>query len=267
MRNLWMFLMLVAGISTAFLLGGEPEIIVADANGVKISMLGKRGALQKTLLVFATSREDTFNQSYAYSTLAWMMAEKKWLVVTLDLPCHGEDLRPPEPEGLTGWAYRLKHGEDVVAYHNGRVKKVLDYLIAQRYSNPDFIFVSGTSRGGFLSIHSSIADARIRAAIGFAPVTNLAFLDEFKFEAVPAPVASTMLLKNYAKTISFKPLRMWAGPSDTRVGTTCMVDFAGSLSLNADASLRIMPSVDHNTPAPAYAEAADWLLSFKKTGR
>ena len=69
---------------------------------------------------------------------------------------------------------------DFVAEFNNRLSKVLDHLIKQGISDPEKIAACGTSRGGFLALHAAIHDPRVKCVAGFAPVTDLSVLREFK---------------------------------------------------------------------------------------
>ncbi|GIT31209.1 MAG: hypothetical protein Ct9H300mP1_32550 [Planctomycetaceae bacterium] len=81
------------------------------------------------------------------------LARHGWLYVTLDPPCHGRDAKKGEPAALSGWAHRVKNGEDLVGPFTKRCRDVLDWLIARKYTDPDRIAAGGTSRGGFCALH------------------------------------------------------------------------------------------------------------------
>src|SRR5262249_30641235 len=103
-----------------------------------------------------------------------------YVCVSLDIPCHGADVRAGEQaSGLAAWKGRIVNGENIAATFARKVSQVLDYLIAEKYTDPARVAVSGTSRGGFVAFHCAAADARIRQVIAFAPVTRLPTLTEF----------------------------------------------------------------------------------------
>src|SRR6185295_8492305 len=94
--------------------------------GVLDSARGQRAPL---VLVFAKHVESALGDD-PNSRTARILAAKGWLCAALDLPCHGPDIRPREPERLDGWAFRVRGGEDIVAPLAPGVKAVIDHLVA-----------------------------------------------------------------------------------------------------------------------------------------
>ena len=93
-----------------------------------------------------------------------------YLCVAADVPAHGADVRDGETGGdLGAWKARIVRGENLAGDLSARVSKILDHLIAEKFTAAGQIAVSGTSRGGFAAIHCAAADARIRQVIAFAP--------------------------------------------------------------------------------------------------
>ena len=232
-----------------------------------IAIEGHLNRPQPTLFVFAGTRVDTLNPSVPYNDVGRILEDKKWLVVTLDLPCHGIDRRPNEPDSLDGWRYRHVMGEDFIDAFNVKCSAVLDYLIANRYTRPTQVYVAGTSRGGFLAMHWACHDKRVRGVAAFAPVTTTLALSEYANSTFPLPVIPSMSLTNYAQKLSGVPVKMWMGPADERVGTSNAIALVGAVQaqyLYADFECRIQPAIGHTVPHEAHEEAAGWLCKMLK---
>lgn len=238
-----------------------------QVSGATVSVEGRINRPQPTIFVFAGTRADTLNQSYMYNDVGRILKDKKWLVVTLDLPCHGEDRRPGEPDSLDGWRYRHALGEDFIGAFNVKCSAVLDYLIASRYTKPSQVFVAGTSRGGFLAMHWACADRRVKGVAAFAPVTTVLALSEYANSSFPLPVIPSMSLVNSAPKLSGVPVKMWIGPTDERVGTTNSVALVGAVQaqfLYSNFECRIQPAVGHTVPHEAHEQAATWFCQMLK---
>ncbi len=241
-------------------------LMTITVSGTSVDIDSRLNRPQPTLYVFAGTRSDTLNPSYMYNDVGRELADKGWLIVTIDLPCHGEDARAGEPTSLDGWRYRHETlGEDFVGAFATKVRGITDYLIANRYSRKDQIFIAGTSRGGFLAAHCAIADPRIRGFVGFAPVTTVLALSEYansNFQNVS--LIPSMSLHNYGDKLSRIPFVLYSGPSDTRVGTQNAVNLMGALALDALGELKIMPATNHTVPLGAHQDAAKWLQAQVK---
>ncbi|HLJ11527.1 MAG TPA: alpha/beta fold hydrolase, partial [Planctomycetaceae bacterium] len=164
----------------------ESVIPLKTPGGVRFGVKGaKPSAPAPTLFVFATDFNTTL-QSDDYNKVGRLLAKEGVLCVALDLPCHGQNVREGEPQGLQGWAARLRNDDGFVAAFAKDVSSVLDYLIAEGFSDPKRIAACGTSRGGFMALQIAAAEPRMARVAAFAPVTDLRALSEFKeLEAHP----------------------------------------------------------------------------------
>ena len=131
-----------------------------------------------TLIVLATTIQKTLDLPY-YRHCGNQLADSGYICVSINLPCHGDQLVEGEPEGLSGWSYRTGQDSDFVSEFNLRMSKVLDHLIGKGIADPKKIAACGTSRGGFLALHFAIHDPRVKCVACFAPVTDLSILREF----------------------------------------------------------------------------------------
>lgn len=184
----------------------------------------------------------------------------------LDVPCHGADARPGEPDGLNGWRARLDRDEDFVLPFTKKVAAIIDFLVAEGYSDPNRIAVVGTSRGGFMGLHAMAADPRICCGVAFAPVTELTVLGEFK-GLENHELTQSIALNKVADRLAGRPLWMCIGNHDERVGTDHLIEFsrrvvAASFFQNkpAPVEIHVMQTEGHRIHATAHVEAELWLL-------
>jgi dienelactone hydrolase len=207
-----------------------------------------------------------------------LLTPEGYLCVSLDLPCHGADVRPGETSGdLTGWKSRIVNDENIVTPFVEKFSKVLDYLIAEHYTDAAQVAVSGTSRGGFFAFHCGAADARVKQVIAFAPVTHLPALTEFEGTEKNELVRSLHPI-HLANKLVGKPLWIVIGNHDLRVSTDeCLAVGLEVIKQSKGkhnpipVELRLVGTIDHRLHASPKAEygqlcaphdeAARWLLS------
>ena len=147
--------------------------------GVRFGILGMKPAKPApTIFIFATTALDTL-QDESFCQIGRILAEHGFVCVSLDLPCHGEDAIPGEPNALAGWRKRIEAGDNLVPAFTAKARAVLDYLIAQGYTDPARVAAGGTSKGGFIAMHFAAADARVKCVAAFSPLTDLMMLREF----------------------------------------------------------------------------------------
>ncbi|MEE3369981.1 MAG: prolyl oligopeptidase family serine peptidase [Planctomycetota bacterium] len=191
--------------------------VISTPTGVKFGLFGKKPSTPApTLFVFAAAIAD-MNRQRIYSQAGEHLARDGWLYVTLDPPCHGDSLRPGEPAHLVGWAHRVKQGQDLIGPFVKRCRQVLDFLIAEGYSDPARFAACGTSRGGFCAFHLAAAEPRIQVVTAISPVTNLLALREFK--GVEPRLIQDLNVTNLAQQLGTRPLWLSIGDKDQRVST------------------------------------------------
>lgn len=218
-----------------------------------------------TLFIFAGSIEDTLNNEY-FRQCGNQLAKQGYLCVTVELPCHGQEVRIAEPAGIDGWRHRIENGENVVAEATGRFSKVLDDLIENKLTDPEKVAACGTSRGGFMAVHFAAADPRIKAAAAFAPVTDLMALREFT-SIKDRNLVDQLSLKQQADKLAGRAIWLIIGDRDDRVSTDesiafCRAVTAASLNQQKPAlvDLHVVPEPQgHTTPKGAAETAAAWI--------
>ena len=249
----------------------EPESkieLMHTLDGIEFGIWGNTNHEQPapTLIVLATTIKNTLNSAY-YRHCGNQLVKRGYICISINLPCHGDQRVDGEPEGLSGWSHRAARDSDFVAEFNNRLSKVLDHLIKQGVSDPRKIAACGTSRGGFLALHAAIHDPRVKCVAGFAPVTDLSVLREFKSTSERRLVKQLNLIKR-AKDLAGRKVWIVIGDQDERVGTDHAIQLAREISresrkqkLPNQATLHVLPEPrGHTIPDGADRLAADWIL-------
>jgi len=198
------------------------------------------------------------------------LRRRGWQCVSLDVPCHGDDVRSGEPPELQGWRARLDQHENFMAGYMKKCSDVLDYLVQEGFTDQARVAVAGTSRGGFCALHFAASEPRVKWVMAFAPVTDLPMLAEFKGLENDA-ITKSLAAANLAEKLVGRRLWLCIGNNDRRVGTDECFAFVrrvahANLAVGKPATieLHVMPSDGHAIHDTAHNEAAAWLLQKLK---
>lgn len=244
----------------------EPRVQILQTPGkVRFGLLGEPGkSPAPTLFVMAVDIQVTLTNP-EFNEVGRRLMPDGWLCAALDVSCHGEDARPGEPPGLTGWRARLERGDNFVQAHAKQVSEVLDFLIAEGKTDKTRVALAGTSRGGFMALHCAALDERFRAVAAFAPVTDLRKLREFS-GTEQHPLISSVNLLHSADKLAGRAVWVCIGNNDERVSTDECIAFTRATAraaiareLPAEIEIHVMPSVGHRIHATAHDEAAAWF--------
>jgi dienelactone hydrolase len=246
--------------------GLGPSRTLATRSGVRFGLwpAEPRGP-SPTLFILANTIEGTLDDPY-FRQSGNVLARRGYLCASVDLPCHGRERRPDEPEGLAGWRLRCERGEDVMAELSARLRAVLDHLIAEGMTDPGRVAACGTSRGGFAALHFAIVEPRVRCVAAFAPAIDLGALREFR-GAEAEPMVRRLDLGPRADDLAGRPLWLTVGDRDERIGTDLIIHFARRVTGSSLARRRpalvdlhvVSEPKGHTTPAGAPGQAADWI--------
>lgn len=245
---------------------GKSVIQKTTPDGVEFGVWGDLARKPApTLFILASTIDDTLGSAY-FRQCGNELAELGYVLVSIDLPCHGTQAIEGQPAGLGGWSHRVGNDEDIVAEANARLSNVLDDLIKTGLTDPARVAAAGTSRGGFLAIHFAAHDPRVKAVAGFAPVTSLAALREFSARQ-DHPLVTKLSLINQAERLAGRPVWIITGDRDERVGTHHAIELAGKLSsiakerdIPSNVELHVMSEPrGHTTPRGASSMAAAWI--------
>ena len=245
------------------------ELQVSETpNGMRFGLIGTDNARPAPLLFnFSAALEDSL-ESPDYSKVVHSLASRGVVGVSLDIPCHGRQRKPRDPDnGLAAWRNRIEGGENVMSSFVSRARHVLDFLIDEGVADPQGIASCGTSRGGFAALHLAAADRRVRYVAAFAPVTDLLTLIEFRGMEQHALTQSLALI-NVAEELADCWLWLCIGNNDQRVGTDHAIGLAHRVTRAAVAQgqpahveLHVMETEGHRIHATAHDEAALWLAA------
>lgn len=249
----------------------KPEVLSAQtAVGTAFAMLPPHaGKPAPALLLFAMAGADTLCTE-PYCRIGRLLHAQGCNVVSLDVPCQGDDGRAGEPTELAGWAARTAAGEDIVAPFVKRVAEVVAHLVTRGLADPARIAAAGTSRGGFLAFQVAAFNPCIRAVAAFGPVTDLIALNEFSGQE-ENPLVKRLALVNAAQALAGRATWITIGNADARVDTDKAIAFARALasagqarSLACDVTLHVLPTPGHCSFSEWHDEAANWLLETMK---
>jgi dienelactone hydrolase len=235
--------------------------------GVEFGILGaKPAAPAPELILYAADIDRTLGDP-AYNRVATLLAEKGFVCVTLDAPCHGKDNTENADNPLATWRARIEKGDDLVGDFTRRCTQVLDYLVAEKYADPARAAAGGISRGGFLALHWAAAEPRVRCVAAFSPVTELMALAEFN-GAKDRQRIEALELRRAAAKLADRPIWIVIGNHDERVGTDRAIAFTRDVVRAAAAQkrpplveLHVTTTPGHSTPAAAHDEAAAWVAA------
>ena len=241
--------------------------VMETTSGTRFGLFGnKPQSPAATFFVFATSVDEIAKTSI-YTETGRLLARHGWLFVTLDPPCHGRDRKPDEPPALSGWAHRVKLGQDPVKPFTDRCRDVLDWLVANKYTDPGQVATGGTSRGGFCALHFAASDSRVRTVVCVSPVTNLRALREF--DGITAKQTRPYDASSLASKLVGRRIWISIGNADPRVSTDdCMATVRTFVQAAAKASrgkpvpieLVVGPSLGHSAIKDAYRLAGEFVL-------
>lgn len=234
-------------------------------SGVRFGIYGaKPGKPAPTFFVLAGGVEDSLMRA-EFNKIGHLLADKGYLSVSLDLPCHGKDQAVGEPSGIAGWRTRLEKGQPLVGDFARKASVVLDKLIKDGYTDAGKVGAAGTSRGGFMALHLAAAEPRIGWVVAYAPVTDLLAVTEFQGSKNDKPMRD-LDLKKHADKLAGRPVWLCIGNDDKRVSTDEAILFTRRLVAAAagkgkivPVELHVMPTAGHTIHATAHEESARWV--------
>lgn len=252
----------------------EPPVeTLTTSDGVKFGIWPRRPEkASPTLFILGSTIDGTLGSAY-FRQAGNALAERGYLCVSIDLPCHGLEQRSGEPEGIAGWRHRAEKGDDFMADLCGRLSKVLDDLIERKWTDPERVAACGTSRGGFSAVHFAAAEPRVRCVAAYAPVTDLAVVNEFR-TAADVPLIQKLSLERQSEKLAGRAVWLIIGDRDERVSTDHSIRFARavtaeSLKLKKPALVDLHVVVEpqgHTTPKGAAELSAAWIDEQLRSG-
>ena len=239
--------------------GKTPDKIqtLEATGGVKFALLGRKPpAPTPTVFCFGAADDMLTTPELRF------LSERGYLCVSLDLPGHGGNRKHGEAKGLVAWRHRIEAKEDFVTEFHQKIAKVLDYLIAHGYTDPNRVAIIGSSRGAFIGYHYAASDPRVKCVAGLAPVTELEVPREFA-GMDKDPMCRSLAVINRAKQFGPQKLLVIIGDQDERVGTDRAIAFARQVSkvaLKANVELHVLHEpLGHTIPKGTWELTEAWI--------
>lgn len=198
-----------------------------------------------------------------------MLLKYSFNVISFTLPGHypGMDYK----EAMKTWSTELQKGCNFIEDFTTKAIQNIDFLEQTQRILPQPIAVIGLSRGAFIAAHLMAKEERIGLYLGFAPLIDLASLDEFHVLASSA-LTDALHLKQLQDSLSLKTLKFYIGNRDLRVGTAECFHLVETLSETAyqkglrspQIEMVISPSIGykgHGTSPQTFQNGVDWLAS------
>lgn len=222
------------------------------------------GALPAVLFFALSGQMSLFQDPFNQPVLRWIQQGIR--VFSWDLPFHGPTQDPHE--AMQQWASEFLYNPSFISNFLDLCQLHIQYLIDRGLVDPQQLAVAGLSRGGFIATHLAARDPRLKAILGFAPLTHPQPLEELK--GSDETVFHRISLLKIADHLIHRPLRFYIGNRDQRVGTDACYQFIHHLTETAFnggirsplAELIIYPSVGHKghgTPPSIFQDGADWM--------
>lgn len=219
-----------------------------------------------TLFYFALSAEESLTID-PYNQSVCLLANYPLRIFSIDLPAHGPNL--PAIEAMGVWAQEISSGNDIIGCFIKKAAALYYSLESKGLIAKGKFGVAGLSRGAFIATHVAAKISAVTTILGFAPLTQLPYVKEFK-ELPQNPLAESLSLHHLIPSLIGKNLRFYIGNHDTRVGTHRCFHFIEELSKasfhhkirSPQVELFIKPSIGqygHGTSTETFQEGAIWI--------
>lgn len=174
-------------------------------------------------------------------------------VFSWDLPFHSAHVSPQE--SMQKWLDAFSHSSTFLTEFIDFSQTSMTELESLGLIKKNCVGVMGLSRGAFMATHLAAKDPRIKALVGFAPLTE------------PHPSVSLLKICSF---LLHTPLSFYIGNNDTRVSTDLCYKFCRQLTNEAlthgvrspSVELTLYPSIGHRghgTPPSIFHQGARWL--------
>lgn len=221
----------------------------------------EKGALP-TLFYFALSAKESLQQA-PYNTPAKEFLKASFRTFSFTLPFHGPGYS--NKEAVITWGEELKKGSLFLNDFLSEASYAVNTLIDLGYIEKGRVAASGLSRGGFIATHLAARNSAISHLLTFAPMSSF----EHLIEAVPSEIKAYSLTEITDKLIG-KPIRIYIGNRDIRVGTRQCFEFVSQLTEESfEAGVRsppveliLTPSIGHRghgTSDETFLSGTSWL--------
>lgn len=216
---------------------------------------------------FALSAEESLCQD-PYNQPALALVEKFSLrVFSITLPFHGDNYSPLD--AMTHWAQENTADPTFFPKFFHLCSQHIAQLEQQGLIIPGSIGFMGLSRGGFVALHvAALLQSKYPPIplVGFAPVTNINLLKEFRQSPTHSDLSLDLLIPQLYKN----PCKFYIGNHDTRVSTASAFSFLQQMVHHAlsqkvrspNIEMTMTPSIGrdgHGTSPQAFFSGASWI--------
>ena len=236
-------------------------LVYSSFDGLEVEYIGPsiQEGIAPTVIYFSLCAHESLSLD-PFNQPALALQKEGVRVFSISLPGHGDGF--DKYQAMQYWADHL----DEVQVFIKKVKDFTSHLVEEQLASAGEIGVMGLSRGGFIALHQA-TQGEVKAALTFAPVTDLNGLVEFKNSSSKL---ESLLLKNEVDHLIKKKIRSYIGNRDTRVGTENAFWLTSQIAEKAyEARIRspqvelfIIPSTGqygHGTLKKTFEEGAFWL--------
>ena len=129
-----------------------------------------------TFIYFSLSGPESLSL-HPYNQPATFLEDDALRVMSISLPFHDDYDRR---QVMRIWANEIRDGNDFITPFVELAAQAIDELIECEVIDPEYLTVGGLSRGSFIASHLAAREPRIKALVGFAPLTKLNVSTSFK---------------------------------------------------------------------------------------
>lgn len=195
-------------------------------------------------------------------------------IFSISLPYHDEENKR---QVMKTWAKKFQEGHDFITPFIDSANQAIEELIDIDVIDGDHLAVGGLSRGSFIATHLAARSPRIKALLGFAPLTRLNVSASFR-EFLHAPLLDKLNIFHLMEPLQNTAVRFYIGNRDTMVQTTACFDFVRQLTdsiydsgcRSPQVELIISPSIGHKghgTPSERFKDGAHWIKTQLEISR
>lgn len=246
-----------------------PETI-SGPNDLKIYHVGPKhsaGPLP-SLFYFALSGMDSLTLDPFNQPIQFLHPfHSKIRCFSFTLPGHGEGMK--NTDALAYWAKEFREDRDPISSFLIHAQENIHYLIEQGWVDRTKMASAGLSRGGLIAALLSLMSKDMHIVIGYAPVTDLSFCQEFQSVDL-SYISEKYDLKHLAKDLASKKLRFYIGNRDLLVSTDACYQLIRKVTELAYEQGHKSPPVEliisasiglkgHGTPPHIFREGIEWL--------
>jgi alpha-beta hydrolase superfamily lysophospholipase len=190
---------------------------VTTKSGFEFLIATPKNSNGQAVIFLTGAALETFSD-YGFSHTCRELLKEGFTCVSLDLPCHGKDIRRNEViTELMCWRKRTENGEDIFSEYIHKFKEIIEELDKYRFET---LSIQAISRGAYFAMLVSPEIPKLKHISLIAPVLNLDSLLEFKGSNLKLFDPKDVLVKLLNVSFYLK-----IGNKDERVNTYDSLEF------------------------------------------